>query len=278
MGFPFGSVVFMLLLAIGMFYGQAQYKKKRAEWGKLLTIVCGILIIITAMWTNLCRSNIDQGAIDREKRYQEVQCMVLATTLSNMYNGNGKCLIIHHPVYGNSTREIDRLVEAFKKGFGTKVTEVRAQPIKIISNENEMAEEAMLEMTAADFNRVMDNNKDCDMVITMVPLPFSEDQLYQIGAFEMIPDENDPSIYVKNPDRKYPLLGVYNGYVGNLEPLFLDGLIGAMTLWKPNPTIDEKPVPDAVQEAFDKRYLVITPQNIDATKKTHPTLFPKPRK
>ncbi|MCM8533113.1 MAG: hypothetical protein NE330_18240, partial [Lentisphaeraceae bacterium] len=70
----------------------------------------------------------------------------------------------------------------------------------------------------------------------------------------------------------------YNGYVGNLEPLFLDGLIGAMTLWKPNPTIDEKPVPDAVQEAFDKRYLVITPQNVEATKKTHPTLFPKPRK
>ena len=62
MGFPWGSVVFMLVLAGGMFYGQAQFKRKGAQWGKLLTIVCGILIIITALWTNLCRSTIDHVA------------------------------------------------------------------------------------------------------------------------------------------------------------------------------------------------------------------------
>ena len=140
-----------------------------------------------------------------------------------------------------------------------------------------MAEEAMLEMTAEDFNKVIDANQDCDMVITLVPLPFSEDQLYQIGIFEMIPDEDDPSIYKRVPGKKYPLLGVYNGYVGNLEPLFYDGLIGAMSLWKPNPTIDEQPIPDSVQEAFNKRYLIITPQNIDSVKEKHPSLFPKPR-
>ena len=120
MDFPLGSIVFMLLLAVGMFYGQAQYKKKRAEWGKLLTIVCGILIIITAMWTNLCRSNIDYKAIDREKGYQEAQCVVLASTLANMYNGSGKCLVIHNPIFNNDTSQIDRFVEAFKQGFGGK--------------------------------------------------------------------------------------------------------------------------------------------------------------
>ena len=35
-----------------------------------------------------------------------------------------------------------------------------------------------------------------------------------------------------------------------------------MSLWKPDPTIDEKPVPDNVKEAFDKRYLIVTPDNI----------------
>jgi hypothetical protein len=278
MGFPIGSVVLMLILAVGMFYGQAQYKKKRAEWGKLLTIVCGILIIITAMWTNLCRSNIDITAINREKQYQAAQCTILANTLANMYNGNGKCLLIHHPIFNNNTKDIERLTEAFDLGFGGKVTEIRQVPIKVITGDDMMAEEAMLEMTADDFNKVIEANSDCDMVITLVPLPFSEDQLYKIGVFEMLPDEDDPSIYIRNPDRKYPLLGVYNGYIGNLEPLFLDGLIGAMTLWKPNPTIDEKDVPESVQEAFNKRYLVITPQNVEATKEKFSSLFPKPRK
>ena len=278
MGFPWGSVVFMLVLAGGMFYGQAQFKRKGAQWGKLLTIVCGISIIITALWTNLCRSTIDIAAIEREKQYQKAQCIVLANTLSTMYNGNGKCLVIHHPVFGKNMTEIQRLVDAFNEGFGGKVTEIRPVPIKVINTNDEMAEEAMLEMTAEDFNKVINANKDCDVVITLVPLPFSEDQLYQIGIFEMIPDEDNPSIYKKVPDREYPLLGVYNGYVGNLEQLFYDGLIGAMSLWKPNPTIDEKPVPESVQEAFNKRYLVITPQNIDSIHEKHPSLFPKERK
>ena len=85
MGFPIVSVLIMLVLAAGMFYGQAQYKKKKAEWGKTLTILCGILIIVTALYTNLCRSPIDKTAIEREKQYQDAQAIVLAANLAQMY-------------------------------------------------------------------------------------------------------------------------------------------------------------------------------------------------
>ena len=279
MEFPWGAVVFMLILAGGMFYGQAQFKRKGAQWGKLLTIICGILIIITALWTNLCKSNFDATAIEREKKYQEAQCMVLANTLANIYNGNGKCLLIHHPFHEDKRSKTQRLIDTFEKGLSGKISEIRAVPIKTARAEDQhRSEEVMIDIAAEDFNKVIDANSDCDLVITLVPLPFSEDQLYQIDIFEMLPDENDPSVYRRNPDRKYPLLGIYNGYVGNLEPLFYDGLIGAMSLWKPNPTIDEEPVPDSVQEAFNKRYIIITPQNIDSTKEKYPNLFPKPRK
>ena len=221
--------------------------------------------------------NFDITAINREKQYQNSQATVLANTLATMYNGNGKCLVIHHPVLGNSMKGIKRLVDAFNKGFGGKVTEIRLMPIKVINTIDEMTEEAMIENTAEDFNKVLKANTDCDMVILMVPLPYAKDQLDQISIFEMVPDEDNPSTYKRVPGRHYPLLGIYNGYVGNLENLFENDLVGAMSLWKPEPIIDELAVPDNVQEVFNKRYLLITSQNFESTKEKYPKLFPKPR-
>jgi hypothetical protein len=57
-----------------------------------------------------------------------------------------------------------------------------------------------------------------------------------------------------------------------------DDLIHAMSLWKPDPTIDEEAVPDSVQDAFNKRYTIITPPSLDAVKSTFPKLFPKETK
>ena len=280
MEFPVMSIIIMMILAVGMFYGQAQYKKKRAEWGKTLTIFCGIFIIITALWTNLCRSPIDTDAIDREREYQRVQAMVLADSLVKMYTGSSKkCLVIHHPVSENSRGDVDRLVEAFTDGLGDAVSEVVAAPIKDIDMDAELIpEEAMMEMTAEDFNRVIKMHSDCDLVISMVPLPFSEDEIYAMDIFKMIEDPDNPNFWIKDPKQKYPLLGIYNGYVGNLEALFEEKLIGAMTLWRPNPTIDEEDVPDDVMTAFNKRYITITPASLNSIKGKYPNLFPKPKK
>jgi hypothetical protein len=282
MGFPITSVVFMLLMAVGMFYGQAQYKKKRAEWGKLLTIICGIGIIITALYTNLCRSPIDVAAIERERKYQEAQAIILANNLANKYNGTGNCLVIHHPTTESGMDNVTRLVEAFRKGFGNKLVDIRAVPIKELStgeDEDEMMmEEAMLEMTADDFNKIIKANRDCDVIICMVSLPFSEDELYKLDSFSLVEDEDNPGVWIRDPEKKYPLLGIYNGYIGNLGQFFDEGLIGAMSIWKPNPTIDELPVPDDLQAAFDKRFLIISSDNIKSIRTNFPKLFPKRKK
>ena len=93
----------------------------------------------------------------------------------------------------------------------------------------------------------------------------------------MIPSEEDEEKMVKDPAEYHPLIGVYNGYIGNLEQLFKDDLIGGMSLWKPDPTIDEEAVPENVQEAFNKRYLIITPTTLEGIKESFPKLFPKPK-
>ena len=199
--------------------------------GKFITIFCGFIIIGIAVWLNLFRSKVDNKAIEREKLYQNSQAMILANTLANRYEGNGKCLVVHHPVDIRNRKDIDRLLLAFKDGFGPKVSEVKSVPIKEYDMSAEMPEEAMMENTAEDFNSLLMQYPDYDMVIFMVPLPYSKEELTKIEIFSMVEAEreNGSVTLIKDPDKKYPLIGIYNGYIGNLEELFNADLIGDMS-------------------------------------------------
>ena len=274
----FFAVAFMLLLAVCMFYGQSLYKKKGVEGGKTITIICGLLIIMTAIYINLLKSDVDHSAIDREKAYQRAQAIVLSNTLTNMYVGGGKCLVIHNTVSDKHKEEVMKLINSFKEGFGGKVSEMVPVPIKEYPGDEALMEEAMMENTAEDFNKIIKANTDCDLIIIMVPLPNSPEELLKMDLFTLVQDPDDEKKWIKDPTKKYPLVGVFNGYIGNLEPFFLDSLIGAMSLWKPDPEIDELPVPENVKTAFDKRYLIVTPDNIIGIKQKFPSLFPKARK
>lgn len=266
----------MLLFAGGMFYGQSQFKRKRAEWGKTLTIGCAISIILLTIWTNLFNGPDLDGPRNRENQYKVVQATVLANNLATMYSGKGKCLVIHQPIQGESGNEqIERMLEGFKAGFQNRVSEVRAVPIKDISlGQDGMMEEVMGEYKASDFNKIIQANSDCDMLILLVPLPFSEADLFEMDPFLMVEDPNNPGQWMKDPKKDYPLVGVLNGFIGNSETLFHDNLLGAMSMWRTNPVIDEKPVPEDLQEAFNKRYVVITKSNMEDVRLKYPKLFP----
>ena len=220
------------------------------------------------------------SAVEKEYAYQAAQAVILGQTLAKQIKKKSKCLVIHHQIIEDDYSNVNRIVAGLKKGLGDKVTEFKKAPIRELDEKElkNLAVETLIEMTAENFNKVVRAHKDCDVVVTLVPMPFSEDEIYAMDIFKMIEDPNKPGFWIKDPKIKYPIFGVFNGYIGNLEPLFLEKLIHALTLWRPNPTIDEKPVPRDAQKAFDKRYITITPENIDSVKQQYPKLFPKPRK
>lgn len=246
--------------------------KKR---NKLLLVTLLSIFVLTVSIFYASRT-MDSCSIDRERHYQVVQAKVLAHYLAR--GGFGKCLVIHHSVSALD-KSLEELVEGFKIGFGGFVTEIVTEPIKNINmNGAILPEEAMMEVTSDDFNSVIKKHPDCDIIITLVALPFDEKELYKIDIFKMIDDPENPGLWIKDPKQRYPRLGLYNGYVGNLEPLFRETLIAAMTIWRPNPVIDEKPIPTGWAEAFYKRYMIIAPEFIERSIERYPSLFPKPRR
>lgn len=216
--------------------------------------------------------------IHSDPGFTPYQARTLGKEMVKGYKGQGKCLIIHHPVSKTGMADINRMLEAFKDSMGQSVSEFILAPIKNVDMDAELIpEEAMMEMTAEDFNKVIKKHPDCDIIITSVPLPFNEDEIYAMDIFKMIEDPENSGIYITDPNQNYPRLGIYNGYVGNLEPLIEEGLIYAMSLWRPKPnekTIEEyKKLSD--EELFNDRYLLLKKSNIAKIKSEYPRLFPK---
>ena len=64
-------------------------------------------------------------------------------------------MVIHHAVAEGNRADIDRIIAAFSKGLGEKITKIKGVPIKEFKDLDDFAlEEAMLDMTAKDFNKV----------------------------------------------------------------------------------------------------------------------------
>jgi hypothetical protein len=276
MDFPIKSLILMMLLAFGMFYGQLQYKKKGVEWGKFLTISCGIAIIICALIANLCTSSNLKEDILREHKYERAQAITLASHLVSGYSGSGKCLVIHYPASKDNMISINRIVAGFKEGFGNAVSEIITIPIVNINPDTESRPDEEWNMfTANDYNTVIRNNKDCDIVIFLLQLP-TEDQLYEIDIFKMVEDPLNPGSYKKDPNITYPTVGIFNSVLDNTHELISENLIKALTIWQPSLTYEENPppAPDNVQEAFNKRFILVTASNLDSLKEKFPNLFP----
>ena len=60
------------------------------------------------------------------------------------------------------------------------------------------------------------------------------------------------------------------------EVLIEESAISALICWKPNLTSTNKNnLPDSYKEAFEQRYVLITPKNLNEQKIKHPSIFPK---
>ncbi len=277
MEIPVKSLILMILLAFGMFYGHLQFKNKGTEWGKFLSIVCGISIVITALFANLCTEDSMKKNILREHKYERAQAIVLAKTLAAGYSGVGKCLVVHYPTSTKNITIINRIVEGFKEGFGPLVSEVVTAPIININiDDQQLHDDEWNDFTATDFNTVLRNNQDCDIVIFLLHLP-EGDELFDIDIFKLIEDPLNSSGYKKDPNIKYPTVGVFNASLGIIHSLISEKLIKAASIWRPDLAYEENPppAPDDVQEAFDKRFIMVTPNNIEDIKQKFPNLIPE---
>ena len=212
-----------------------------------------------------------------ENFFYHIQAKKLGKEMVEGFKGKAKCLIIHRPLNSHDMVAFEKLKAALEEGLGETVEECLCEPILDFDKIEGHVEEAMVGITAEDFNRALKKHPECDIVISLVPLPYDEKELYKIDILKMIQEPENSGVWVRDPHQKYPRLGILNGDIGNLEPVFYEGLIHAMTIWTENPVVKSKYSEDERNNAFDLRYLMVTPKSIESLRALYPKLFPMRR-
>lgn len=281
------TIIRVVIMAIGAIIAIVGMNKSKsgAVWGQPLAVCGAILAIIAALWgiKRTIAGDDMKEARNREIEYQRIQTRELGKYLGEKFAGS-KVLIIVDPMlrfdtWGAPITREDPILDGLKQGLGNKLTisaevfpkmPVREKPAPEIGPDGEVMEpiDDMMEpmemwFTADKFKEILPSKDSYDILISLVGLPSQG---------------NVASVMRDLAGKKLVLVGGDTMMMGRM---FAAGakaaahgpVMTAAVTYNPKAVYDDKPIPRDPKEAFDKRYLLITPDNFEALKNEHTNLF-----
>ncbi len=280
----------MIIAAIGMIFGAVKMKQGM-EWGKGVTVACAILVLILAVAHT--KNKMGGGKISdkeiariqqREKMYQQVSAEKLARKMAAAYPGS-KAVIIRPMDLGFDMPDLENKIEGIKTGFGQDIeiigilspevpqmliNEMEAMKKQYLeeSGESEVPEDYVMSMglgmeygdmiDVAQFNQLAKKiPDDADLVVLLTEFPYELEKI---------------SLWSKKPRPK--VAGIVNSIPPKLDAAIEAGYITAVVLPKYDGDFTSKDIPDDIDERFDRRFLLVTAENIKDIVAKYPQLFP----
>lgn len=260
--------VLMVIAAIGMYWANRQYKTKGVSWGRPLAGLFGISALLLAMFkimfdlSGCAQSGRQEEVLDKELSYANATYQYLGTYLERNHP-NQRILLIANPTSPNNKfteKRLDIIKSGLETGFGGQMSGVQIERLEM--PETAMAGAPMMFenlFTAEIFDKIVEKHKGrVDMIISLVGLPM---------------DLRDMSFWNLDKDER-PKLVVTNGAIYELKNAIAQGFVTAAVYYNPDlPYNFKDPVPEDVEEAFKKRYVLIDGDNIEEFAAKHPTMF-----
>ncbi len=113
-------------------------------------------------------------------------------------------------------------------------------------------------MTAESASEAISKYSGITMLITLVGFPRNF---------------KDMDMWYEEDETKRLKVAVVNGEIYQLGPGIHSGQIVAAATYNPQAKFDESKAPSDPQAAFDKRYILVTPENVEETAQKYPGLF-----
>jgi len=209
-----------------------------------IVVIAGISIAVHNLFydTNSKYKQIENG-------YAKSIAYVLGQNIAERFP-KSKILVIVSPNYQKKSEQ-KAMIATLQEGMGSKMSKVSIEPLKIKVGPNSRLSDVM---HAKDFNLLIKKNKP-NIVISLVGLPMDFPKLKIWEQFE------------DNPE-KATKLAIINGSVSKLYQPIKSGVIVAVVRYNPDVLVDKDDVyPGDYKKAFAKRYLLITPENVDNIRK-----------
>ncbi len=113
------------------------------------------------------------------------------------------------------------------------------------------------EFTAKFFDQLLEQYPQCQVIISFVGLP---------------PDFKTMKFWELS-DEKRPALVICDGFLAELQKAIRRGYIDLMLSSNFKRFDYKKPIPEDDNEAFNQRFILISPENIDELRQKYPHLF-----
>lgn len=248
--------VVMVIAFIGMlFCAKLQRSQPNIKYIAIfllfVVIGCGIYIMTETMG-----SGDTDRLIQNELKYAKATAVVLGQYLGDQFSGS-KALVITSENYEKNKRQKE-LVDGLKEGMGARVI-IEAIGSPIVEKKEGVPPEEMMMMEemlqAKNYNELIEKHKDCELVISIIGLPH---------------DIKKMKIWKNDNKQKLALLF---GDVFILEKAIQIGKVVAAVTYRPGVKFTEEAAPSDPKEAFEKRYLLITPENVKEIAEKFPNIF-----
>jgi hypothetical protein len=269
----------MVLTVFVMIWANMQYRTKGVSWGRPLAGLCGLIALVLAVvaivWTMGLGSSLEGNkARQKEEKYQHVAYKFLGREIAKQHPG-AKILQISYPSgTGEAAMSMHKAqMDGLNEGLAGKATILREKELPAMmpgpyqsgarggmpEGPGMMGEGMML--TAEKFDDIVEANAECNLVLSFVGLP------QDVGAMKL---------WEKAKEGQAPALVLVNANTYELKKVIELKYISAILQSKPEAYDSQAPVPEDENAAFERRFMIITPENVAAWAAKYPQLF-KPK-
>ena len=264
--------VIMLVGAIVMIYGLKKYKTGQM-WGKGVAIL-GALVALGCALANLFTGGQagTQEVQDMAAGYSRVKGAKVGQYLASNYSGK-KVVIVKETTMtqGGETTMSEAMLQGLKSSLQGNVTLVDTVAPEMPEDLKEEVERTQEELAAQEEGEV-----PMDEAMGLAGIPF--DSWFTADIMDDLVDEYkgkaDIMVFACNMPMDYqaaefwrdsdvPKLVVLSGPVSELTNAIKQGKVIAAVMANPDAEYEQKPPPTDVDEAFGKRYLLLTPDNVE---------------
>ncbi len=263
--------LWMLLFAAGMIYGLTEYRNRGQQWGQPVAVVCGagaLAISLGMIFYNQagCAHKRMRNRVQNIRRQVlEVKNRSLGAYLASSYPDSKVLIIRRNPGSLESVR-----MDAFKDAAKGALT---VAAVQTLSGNDQTEEQAAYPMEMMMFRQkqfldILEKHPETDIVVSYAGLP---DNLQSLA-------ESDKDLWTLAEQGKVnlpKLVLVGGGLRGKVPEKIKQKQVIAMITRNPDfrPETLKKPE-GSRKEIFQRRFVLITPDNISKTAKEHPELFP----
>ena len=279
-------IAVMVVAAVVMIWGLTK-QKAGAEWGKPVATLAAIVALVCALAQIFSGQGPSQKSVmSAQLKYLSTSTEVLGQHLAEKYAGK-KVLIIVPPTSKFAQENNSALIDGLKKGMGDKLTIVAEVAPEVPKNMPGMMPPPMMPPPVA--------GKD-GKPGEVPPQPTAEDMLL-MGPIEfwLTPERFDAMLrpYMAKVDivittiglpmevaklqfwnaSPRPTMVIATGSIFELKKAIEGKAVVAAVTYNPKAVYDNKMPPAKLQEAFDKRFVLVTSENVGEVSKKFPELF-----